>query len=121
MSSIKNGLLIAENYIGGKFEVTASLLDSYEPSTGKVWAQIPDSDAADVNKAVEAALKGFQSWKRLSVKQRSKYLLDAADLMEARLDEFALMESRDQVCFCVIAKILNNYLITHQRPNVKYI
>ena len=99
MMSVKNGgLLLAENYIGGQFEVTASLLDSYEPSTGQVWAQIPDSDAADVDKAVKAALKAFESWKRLSVKQRSKYLLDAADLMEARLDEFALMESRDQVC-----------------------
>ena len=34
-------------------------MDSYNPSTGQVWAKIPDSDAADVNDAVEAARNAF--------------------------------------------------------------
>ena len=33
----------AQNYIYGEFENTDTYIDSYEPSTGKVWALIPNS------------------------------------------------------------------------------
>lgn len=88
-----------QNFIDGQFEDTSTHLDSYEPGTGKVWAKIPDSDENDVNRAVGAAKQAFQGWKALSVTQRGDYLRRAADLLEQRLDEFAIAESRDQVCF----------------------
>ena len=87
-------MLKAENFIDGHFEATKNYLDSYEPGTGQVWAQIPDSDDQDVDKAVQAAKTAFKSWKKLSVNQRAQYLIKAADLLESRLDEFALAESR---------------------------
>ena len=87
-------MLKVENFIDGQFEATKDYLDSYEPGTGQVWAQIPDSDDQDVDKAVQAAKKAFKSWKKLSVNQRAQYLIKAADLLESRLDEFALAESR---------------------------
>ena len=34
----------AQNYIYGEFEDTDTYIDSYEPSTGKVWALIPNSN-----------------------------------------------------------------------------
>ena len=34
----------AQNYIYGVFEDTDTYIDSYEPSTGKVWALIPNSN-----------------------------------------------------------------------------
>ena len=34
----------AQNYIYGQFEETDTYIDSYEPSTGKVWALIPNSN-----------------------------------------------------------------------------
>ena len=34
----------AQNYIFGQFEDTDTYIDSYEPSTGKVWALIPNSN-----------------------------------------------------------------------------
>ena len=34
----------AQNYIYGQFEDTDTYIDSYEPSTGKVWALIPNSN-----------------------------------------------------------------------------
>ena len=89
-------LLKAENFIDGQFETTLNYLDSYEPATGKVWAQIPDSDETVVDKAVKAAQKAFPAWKNLGVNQRAKYLLDAADVLMSRLDEFAVAEARDQ-------------------------
>ena len=78
-------LVKAENFIAGEFKAAASgkYLDSYEPSTGKVWAQIPDSDSADVDKAVKAAQEAFPSWKRLSVNDRAQHLFAAAEVVMA--------------------------------------
>ena len=55
-------------------------------------------------------LSSHDTLKSLSIKQRSKYLLDVAYLMEARLDEFTLMEyiQRSGMYVCVIAKTLHD-------------
>lgn len=90
-------LLQVQNFIDGQFEATNKQIDSYEPGNGQVWARVPDSDDVTVDKAVAAAKKAFKAWKGLSVEKRADYLLKAASLLEARLDEFALAESRDQV------------------------
>ena len=37
----------AQNYIYGEFEDTDTYIDSYEPSTGKVWALIPNSNGKE--------------------------------------------------------------------------
>ena len=47
------------NYINGQFETTSSYIDSYDPSTGQVWAKIPDSGEAEVDLAVKAAKQAF--------------------------------------------------------------
>lgn len=36
------------------------LLDSCDPSTGKVWAKIPDSGKEEVDAAVKAARAAFE-------------------------------------------------------------
>ena len=90
-------MIRAENFINGQFEGCEGYLDSFEPGTGEVWAQIPDSGAEEVDRAVQAAKEAFKSWKKLSVNQRAQYLIKAANLLESRLDEFAIAESRDQV------------------------
>ena len=52
--------LTVHNFIDGKFVVPKQYLDSYDPSTGEVWAEIPDSDELDVEAAVQAASKAFE-------------------------------------------------------------
>lgn len=91
-------LLHVENYIDGKFSRAADgrHLDSFDPSTGSVWATIPDSDVSDVERAVSAAQRAFRGWTETPVEQRSALLLRLADLLESQLDEFAAAESRDQ-------------------------
>ena len=54
----KNPLVI-ENFIGGNFVKTENYLDSFDPSTGEIWAQIPDSDQQEVDEAVSAARNAF--------------------------------------------------------------
>ena len=48
-----------KNYIDGEFEDCDRYLDSFDPSTGDVWAKIPDSGADEVETAVKAAKRAF--------------------------------------------------------------
>ena len=70
-------------------------LDVYEPATGTVFAQCPDSSAADVAAAVHAAQRAAPGWAATTADRRAQLLHRLADLIEARLDEFAALESRD--------------------------
>ena len=74
---------------GGKY------LDNIEPATGKVYAQVPDSDATDVELAVAAAEKAFADWSANSTANRSRILLRIADLIERDLEKLARAESID--------------------------
>ena len=55
--------LVLENFINGEFVASRSsaYIDSYEPSTGDVWARIPDSSVDEVNQAVQAAKQAFKT------------------------------------------------------------
>ncbi|KAL4225871.1 Aldehyde dehydrogenase 8 member A1 [Mactra antiquata] len=85
-----------QNFINGEFCDSERHLDSFDPSTGEVWAKIPDSSANDVEQAVKAAKDAFVGWSDTPVQERSKILLKIADILEQRLDEVAEIESKDQ-------------------------
>jgi aldehyde dehydrogenase (NAD+) len=65
------------------------------PATEEVIAQVAQGDAADVDNAVAAAKAAFEgdAWRKLTPRQRGRLLSKAADLLEARLDEFARLET----------------------------
>lgn len=86
-----------KNYINGELVEPKSglYLDNYNPASGKVYAQIPDSDASDVADAVIAAEKAFLTWSTASKEYRSQILLKVVDLIESNLDRLALAESKD--------------------------
>jgi len=86
------------NYINGHEAPPASgkYLDNFEPSTGTVYSQVPDSGAEDINAAVEAAKAIFPWWSKRSPEQRSQVLLSIANRLELAADELARAESRDQ-------------------------
>lgn len=85
------------NYINGELKVPASgaYIDNYEPATGKVYSLVPDSDATDVQEAVEAAKAAFPTWSTMAHEQRMLLLLRVADGIEKRMDEFVAAESKD--------------------------
>ncbi len=87
-----------QNYINGALTAptTNRYLDNYNPATGKVYSHIPDSDANDVNLAVQAARAAFAGWSTMAAEKRSEYLMRIASLIEDNLEEFAVAESRDQ-------------------------
>ena len=65
------------------------------PATEKILAEIPDADAAAVDKAVAAAKKAFDSgvWSGKSPAERAAVLFKLADLVEKNLPRLAEMES----------------------------
>ena len=85
------------NYIDGELVAPTSgnYLENYNPSTGKVYSLIPDSDKDDVDIAVAAAKKAFKDWSTTSKQERSDILMKLADTIEKHFDELVKAESRD--------------------------
>jgi aminomuconate-semialdehyde/2-hydroxymuconate-6-semialdehyde dehydrogenase len=85
------------NLIDGRLQapLDGRHLDVFEPATGTVFADVPDSTAPDVNAAVTAAERAAHGWANTPAEQRAALLQRLADLIEARLEEFAALESRD--------------------------
>jgi acyl-CoA reductase-like NAD-dependent aldehyde dehydrogenase len=66
-------------------------LDVISPVTERVVMRFPEATPADVDRAVAAARKAFDSgpWPRMSAEERGKALLKVAELLKARLPELA--------------------------------
>jgi phenylacetaldehyde dehydrogenase len=77
--------------------VSGKTFPSYDPSTGEVLANIAEGDKADIDLAVKAARKAFDSgpWRKMSVSERGRLIWKLGDLIEQHLDEFAFLESLD--------------------------
>lgn len=91
-------LIKIQNFIDGRWEApsTGSYLLNYNPALGEAFSEIPRSSSEDIDLAVRSAQIAFSSWSKVAVSERAQYLLKLADRIEARADEFAEMESRDQ-------------------------
>ena len=84
-----------QQFIGGEFVDSASgeTLDVENPANGQVIAKVPASADEDVNRAVEAADRAFQTWRQTTPQDRSLILLKIADALEANADELGRLES----------------------------
>lgn len=90
-------MLRIENYIDGTFSSPhgGQYLPNVEPATGSIYGLIPDSDQADVERAVLAAEAAFPAWSRRPAEERAALLLRLSDLIQANLEDLAADESRD--------------------------
>jgi phenylacetaldehyde dehydrogenase len=88
-----------KNLISGAWTPAASgkTFAVYNPADGSVIAQVPDSDSQDINQAVRAARRAFDSgpWRRLTPSERGKLLWRIGDAVLAHADELAELESID--------------------------
>ena len=75
---------------GKSFEVV-------NPANGETIARVAEGDKADINRAVAAARRAFESgpWPKLTASQRGQLIWKLADLLEQNLDEIAEIESLD--------------------------
>jgi acyl-CoA reductase-like NAD-dependent aldehyde dehydrogenase len=68
---------------------------SVNPATGEVFRTVSAAGPVDADRAVRAAARAFERWSTVSAVQRGKVLYRWADLLEAHVDELALLETRD--------------------------
>ena len=85
------------NFVDGQYvdADTESFSDVFDPATGKVYGIAPNSSAADVSGAYQAASNAFEGWKDSTPAERQLALLRIADAIEKRADEIADVESKD--------------------------
>jgi betaine-aldehyde dehydrogenase len=97
MSTTSQPTQTLRNFVGGSFVDTADgrTADLVDPSTGEVFAQVPVSSAADVDRAMSAAATAFEGWRDSTPSERQKALIRIADAIEARADELVDAEVRN--------------------------
>jgi betaine-aldehyde dehydrogenase len=86
-----------QNFINGKSVDGASgeTTTLINPATGEAFATAPNSNAADVDKAMKAASNAFVDWRDSTPSERQREILKIADAIEARAEEFVAIESEN--------------------------
>ncbi len=88
---------VLRNFINGEYvdAETDATTDIVNPATAQVVAKAPVSSQADVDKAYAAADAAFAEWGQTTPSERQKALLDFADAIERRADEFVRLEAEN--------------------------
>ncbi|MCI0419362.1 MAG: aldehyde dehydrogenase family protein [Acidobacteria bacterium] len=86
-------------YIGGKWvdSTSGKTFPSENPATGKIWAEISEANAADVDQAVRAARAAFESgpWSDMTGSQRRDLLLRFAQRIAEEGPELGRIEATE--------------------------
>ena len=84
-------------FISGEWTPARSgqTFEAIDPSTEEVLAGVARGDARDVDAAVRAAREAFGQWRRVTPAERGRLLYGVARELEARVDEFAELETLD--------------------------
>lgn len=73
--------------------VPAQPTEVYSAADGSVTATVPAGSPADIDKAVDAARRAFESWSQTTPADRAALISRLADFLEERADELAEMTS----------------------------
>ncbi|MVA97339.1 succinate-semialdehyde dehydrogenase [Nitratireductor sp. CAU 1489] len=86
------------NLIGGEWvdADSGATLDVTNPANGQTIGTVPKSGTAETRRAIEAAEKAFQSWKKTSANERSKLLRRLHDLILENQDPLAELLTMEQ-------------------------
>ncbi len=83
-------------FIGGHWvDGGGPVIESTNPYTGEVWAQVNSASPADVDAAVSAAAAACEEWRRTSGVERARLMLRLAELMERDAQRLAEIETTD--------------------------
>jgi aminobutyraldehyde dehydrogenase len=87
-------MLDTQMLIGSKFvDGTEAPEAVINPKTEETIVKLPDASPAQVDAAVEAAAKAFQTWSRTTPAERSALLLKLADAIDRDAEAFATLEA----------------------------
>jgi phenylacetaldehyde dehydrogenase len=86
-----------QHFINGQFVEgsTDERVAVVDPTSGEPVGHVPAGDARDIDRAVKAARRAFESgpWRKMRGADRERLLLRLADLLEAQAAEFSEIES----------------------------
>lgn len=84
-------------YIAGEWVLRADRVHRVvNPATGATLGELPLADAADLDRALDAAARGFRSWRRTPVDERARVLRGAAQLLRDRAETIARNATREE-------------------------
>jgi succinate-semialdehyde dehydrogenase/glutarate-semialdehyde dehydrogenase len=85
-------------FIDGAWSPAASgrTLPVMNPATGEQIGTVAHAERPDLDRALEAAAKGFKVWRKISAFERSKIMRKAANLMRERADAIAPLLTQEQ-------------------------
>lgn len=82
------------NLIDGELVTTAGTMDVINPATEEVVGQVPSAGQDELDRAVAAARRAFQSWKKTTPEERQKVVQGIAATIKENADElFRLLTS----------------------------
>lgn len=97
----KSAAKINERYdlfINGEFQkpLSKKYFATINPATEEKLSEVAEANAADVNKAVNAARNAYEKvWKKTSPKERAKYIYRIARMVQEKARELAIIETLD--------------------------
>lgn len=85
-------------FINGQWQDAAEgrTLAVFNPATGKEIGRVAHASKADLDKALEAAQKGFETWRDMPAADRAKIMRKAASLIRERAGEIAPLLTQEQ-------------------------
>src|SRR6202453_4612607 len=85
------------NYIGGEWvaPLSGTYFENVTPITGQTLCEIPRSNAADVDRALDAAHAAKKAWGKTSTTERGRMLEKIAQRIEDNLEMLATVETWD--------------------------
>ena len=90
-------LLKSNNYIDGEWVAGGvGIIDVINPANGTVVATTANGDAADAERAVEAAAEAFETWSRTPAKQRAVLLRNWFNLLLENADDLGAIMTAEQ-------------------------
>jgi aminomuconate-semialdehyde/2-hydroxymuconate-6-semialdehyde dehydrogenase len=97
VSTVEVGGVVVDtrHWIGGERVPSRSTFTDVSPIDETPLGEIHAGGAEEVDRAVRAAQAAFPAWAALPVTERSAILRRVADLVEARVEELAQVETRD--------------------------
>jgi aldehyde dehydrogenase (NAD+) len=83
--------------IDGQWVEGGKTLDTINPATGEVLTPVVEASAQEVDRAVEAARRAFESglWRTMPASERGRMIWQLADRVEKNIDELAELETLD--------------------------
>ncbi|HJO64535.1 MAG TPA: NAD-dependent succinate-semialdehyde dehydrogenase [Sphingomonas sanguinis] len=90
---VKTGLYIGGEWLGAEGRETQAVLN---PATGQSLGDLPLATTADMDRALEAASRGFELWRKTAPQERAAVLLRTAALVRERAEDLATLATLEE-------------------------